>query len=907
LVPYFFALGINQIYSSPLLQARSGSLHCYDVINHGRLNPEISSSKEFEEFVRELQKHGMSLLLDIVPNHMAADFRNEIWEDVLRLGKQSRFAGYFDIFWTDDKKNKVVLPVLGEKLESLVKSGKVKIAFNSTTLDFRLEVGGQLFPVSPAGFMFIIDSILNSLPDIDLQDEVAGQLRVLKSQIATRSFQATDSDEWLISGKSRESWMSLKVVETIQSFINSPNVDLEELLTLQNYKLEYWVDGLKDLNFRRFFNVTDLVAIRQEYRPAFEESHSLIMDLVSQKVVTGFRIDHIDGLWDPPAYLAKLSNVCKHELKSTRRFPVFVEKIITQPEENLRHSWPVEGTTGYDFLNDLNGIFVERRSASKIRNIYSRFTGDQNNFDKILFDSKVLIIERFMQPDVKRLEQLLRGFAKNSLKESASFKRAIELFAANFPVYRTYIDATHAVEEADLKLLRKALTGARKVAKTEGAGLEGFTAIEVVLRDATKNSRKTRESRKLLQSFQQLTSAVVAKGAEDTAFYRYFPLSSLNEVGGNPDLFGISVNEFHNRNLYRYSNWPHTLLASSTHDTKRSEDVRARINVLSEMPDEWGDVVSKWGRTNARYRRDKSSPSRLIEYLLYQTLLGCIDSFDFVSDQGELNPSFIKRIVRYVRKASNEAELETSWTFPNEEYDESLESFVQNILSKDNPSFLYNLVEFATKIRSLGRLNSISQIVLKLTCPGIPDIYQGNELWDYSLVDPDNRRPVDFDKRKEIISSLNMRLENEPLASLASSLLKNSENGEIKMFLIKKILDYRKENSDLFRSGNYIPLSINGSRKNNVVAFARNYNVKKIIVVTSRFFNELIQKDHTFPVGGEIWRDSFLRIPLLFNGKKNLRDILTGQLVQPVKKKGHFGLEMGQVLSLLPVAVLESK
>jgi (1->4)-alpha-D-glucan 1-alpha-D-glucosylmutase len=874
LIPYLKKLGISHIYCSPLLEARPGSLHCYDTINHDLLDPEICSYEEFARFSRELRRNGLAILLDIVPNHMAADVRNRMWNDVLKNGKNSKYAKYFDIFWSNDKNLKIVLPVLEQDLGSMLEKGKIKLSFEKKAKKFYLNVDGVNYPLSG-----------------ETERSLRSRARTVSKQVRARPVRTvTKSKVKRVSQLSRISGL----VESI----NQDPMALMELANRQNYRLEYWATGLADLNYRRFFNVTDLVAIREECAPAFREAHALVVNLYHKKLIQALRIDHPDGLWEPEKYLSKLSSSLRNS--RSRESPyVIVEKIVTQSLETLPSTWVTSGTTGYDFLNDSNTLFVDAENVVAILEIYKQFTGDYGNFEKIAFDSKLLITKRFMQPDVRRLVDLC------SEGWSVDLWQAIELLVASFPVYRTYIQEKVRIREGDLRVLKFAFDLAENTTSVYG-GRNGIEFLRKLLDQVVEGSIESGRGRRFFMALQQLTCAAVAKGIEDTAFYRYFPLSSMNEVGGSPDRFDSSVGNFHERNLRRLSQWPHSMLSTSTHDTKRSEDVRARINMLSEIPEEWTSHLEKWRFLNERLRSHKNPPSRSEEYLLYQTMVGCLDAADFrtVENHARIVDDFVERIVNYARKSSKEAKLETSWIVPNEEYDRSLEQFVRDILSDGNSEFLDDLTEFSEKIRKLGIYSSISQLVLKTTCPGVPDFYQGCELLDFSLVDPDNRRPVDFGKRSRMLEELDNRVEKESLEALTKSLVKTSSGDQMKLLATNLILRFRRGTPELFTSGNYIPLEVTGERKRNVIAFLRSTNERVLIVLTPRFFCEITGQGRCVPVGEEIWADTAVELDSSTRFEKRLTNILTGEILSAQRYEGSCRINVADAFSSLPYAIL---
>jgi (1->4)-alpha-D-glucan 1-alpha-D-glucosylmutase len=908
LIPYLKALGISHLYSSPLLKARRGSLHCYDVTDHSALNPEIGSWKGFEKFARELTSNGLSLIVDIVPNHMAADLQNALWKDVLRNGDSSEFAAYFDIFWNGRRPDKIVLPMLGQKLEAEIQSGKIKLLFSRESLDFSLKAGDQNLPLSVEAYRSLYWAVLESVHDKALGSPAKRNLLYLQSWIGKRSSLGRKEHEELVSLQRKAFATDAQALRVLRHSLRSINSDPEWLAAMvreQHYLPEYWLDGLKDLNYRKFFNLASLVGIREENPAVFDEAHELTLLLIKRGFATGLRIDHIDGLWNPRSYLEELSERARGQ-KNSEPIYLVVEKILTPPVERLPSTWKVAGTTGYEFLNDLNAIFVDSNNASKFKRIFAEFTDDTRGFEQISSDSKMLIVRRFMQSDVLRLVNIAEEYFEEELGENGSFWQTVERLVASFPVYRTYIEESRRLDPVDLKVLKIVMQGAKKRTDKEMKDGAGWDRLQDLLDAAKTNRQNSPIARKFFISLQQVSSAVVAKGIEDTAFYRYFPLASLNEVGGSPDYFGSSVADFHRRNAERFAHWPHTMLTTSTHDTKRSEDVRCAIDLLSEMPLEWQRQIRRWRKLNERFRvKTGNLPSRRIEYLLYQTLVACLEASDHHQSRSGVGvkSDFVQRMVDYALKASKEAKLETSWIFPNRPYETALETFVRKILSKENPVFLSELIGFSEIVRRMGRYTSLSQVLLKLTLPGVPDFYQGSELWNYSLVDPDNRRPVDFAKRAKLLSRVEKRMKIESSDRLMLSLLKDMEGGEIKLLLTMKLLRYRRENHELFWSGAYIPVALEGERKRHAVAFLRTTKQKTVLVAAARFFHELLGKASRLPIGEACWKNTFIRWPEGVLRFPKLRNVLTGEELFDIRG----GIKLSEAFRVLPLAVLEAE
>lgn len=726
LISYFQNLGISHCYCSPILQAKKGTTHGYDLINPLEINSEIGTKDEFLLFAEKLKDAGMGLIIDIVPNHMyIGSDDNKWWQDVLKNGPSSSFAKYFDIDWENGK---VILPILSEP---------------------------------------------NQQPNQVSQDVIEVNSRILPT------------------------------------------------MEKSHYRLVDWHSP--DLNYRKFFDILDYAGMRIEDPEVYQKVHELIFSL--KDLIDGLRVDHIDGLYDPLEYLERLKT----------DFPGYIvlEKILIG-SESLPKEWPVDGNVGYDFLNDLNSLFVYQPHKKLIWDIYQKFTGVSQDVEELYYTSKKYLLETSFASEVKRLAKHL---GKTDFNET-NIKAAIIDVIALFPVYRTYIRPLH-IRDEDREIIKQTIVKAKS--------RHSFTAIYDLIESVLLHPEKS----EFAMRFQQLTGPIMAKGIEDTAFYRFFPLSSLNEVGSDLNVFGISLEDFHQRNAKRRHFWPHSMLATSTHDTKRGEDVRARINVLSEMPEIWEKKLLLWQQMNSKLKQN--APNKNEEYLLYQTLIGSL--------QETISDSYVSRIKEYMHKAIQEAKINSSWLEPNEAYHHKVDQFIEKILSANSPFFL-DLSAFAASIDSFGFLNSLSQTLIKLTSPGVPDIYQGSELWNDSLVDPDNRRPVDFEIRKKMIN----------------------EKKSNKLFLTKSILNCRKKMNKLFTYGDYAPLFAEGPLRNHVVAFARVYQSQAAIAITGRFYSLIHEKS---------WHDTLIKLP--FQGI--FQDIFTGKSFKE-------NLPLVELFSKMPVALL---
>jgi (1->4)-alpha-D-glucan 1-alpha-D-glucosylmutase len=998
ILDYLRDLGVSDCYASPLFMARPGSLHGYDVIDPTRLNPELGAREDFNEFSAQLKRRGMGLVIDVVPNHMCvAGSGNQWWNDVLENGPSSRYASFFDIDWSPPKENlanKTLLPILGDQYGRVLENQEIQLvyqrgAFFVNYYETRLPIASRtsiyilsaaldalktkLDEANPHRLEFeSIITALSHLPPRTETDPEKVRERLREKDIARRRLAA-------LVAESREVSVALK--KTVKEF-NGVRGDarsfdrLEELLAEQAYLLCFWRVAADEINYRRFFDINELAAIRVEEPEVFASVHELVFRLVKEGHVTGLRIDHIDGLYDPEQYLRHLQGGCRKALRRLasaaadrglriadcgskeisiaasqsatpsggfgskdpqsknpqsairnpqsedpqsaieRPFYVAVEKILGH-EERLRESWAAHGTTGYDFMNLLNGLFVDAQNAEAFGKLYRRLAGVKSDFADVAYESKKLVLQTAMSSELhvlaRRLDRIsnqsryTRDFTLNSLQH------ALGEVIACFPVYRSYIrPKTDEVGEEDRRYISRAIRNAKRRNLTVSASIFDFIESLLLLRDSEEFERSEmndddgrRERREFVMRFQQLTGPVAAKGIEDTAFYRFYPLASLCEVGGEPSRFGVSPATFHRRNRERLALWPHAMLASSTHDAKRSEDARARINALSEIPSRWYRAVRRWQGMNRDLKtviEDNAAPDVNEEYLLYQTLLGAWP----LDAAGEPQQSFVQRIQEYMVKALREAKIHSSWLNPDEEYEQAARDFISKLLLPDG-AFAEEFAEFQAPMARAGMFNSLSQTLLKITAPGVPDFYQGTEVWDFSLVDPDNRRPVDYEHRKGLLDSLRDKGSGDR-ASLADDLLRSAPDGRIKMFVTAGALDYRQNNRDLFERGEYLQLQPAGARERHVVSFARRVGDKTAIVIATRFFMRLT---HGAPVGRETWGDT----AILMNDELAgcYRDVFTGKSVCARERPGGNvdgvdvanELPVAEALAHLPVALLE--
>lgn len=923
LVPYLAGLGISDLYASSYLQARPGSMHGYDISNHDALNPEIGSAEEHTALTRSIREHGMGHLLDIVPNHMGIGGGiNPWWMDVLENGPSSRFAPFFDIDWhplQPELAGKVLLPVLGDQFGNVLERGEFGLRYDDGR--FRIDYFDNPFPLAPKSTVAVLGEALAAL---DLPDEDPGRLelesivaaldhlpprhRTDETSRAERRRERTVTQRRLSDLHRSSDAVRTAIDEAVRRFNGTAGEPhsfdrLEALLDDQPYRLAFWRVAAEEINYRRFFDINDLAGLRVERPEVFQETHRLIFRLVAEGKVTGLRIDHPDGLFDPQAYLRDLQR------EAARRIPgpppyIVVEKILTG-EEQLPDDWPVAGTVGYEFLNWLNGLFVATGHEAEMNAVYERFVRRAPEFRDLVYGKKKLILRSALASELNVLDHLLSQLSEENRRSRdftlGSLTEALRETIACFPVYRTYIDAEAGhISDRDRGYIERAIREAKRRNRGTNALVFDFVRNILLLRwpeDLDDESR--REHARFVMKFQQLTGPVMAKGVEDTSFYIYNRLVSLNEVGGEPEEFGLPAEEFHRRIAERREGWPHSMNATSTHDTKRSEDVRARINVLSEIPALWSEHVSRWAEWNAA-KKDREEgqpiPDSNDEYLLYQSLVG---AWPLEPMDAEAHGRFVGRIQQYMEKATREAKVHTSWINPNEEYDAGLREFIARILDADGETpFLEDFTRFQANIAPLGMLNSLAQTLLKLTCPGVPDLYRGQEIWDFSLVDPDNRRPVDFALRREMLDDIRVRLGDGDRTAFARELVDGWPDGRVKLYLTHLALGLRREHRELFSGGEYVPLSGSGTRADNVMAFLRERNGVQAVVVVPRLVASLTREGGFALPAREYWEGSWVEGESL-SGR--YRDVFTGEVMEA--EEGRLGLP--ELLGAFPVALLE--
>jgi len=918
IVPYLDALGISDCYASPYFQARAESLHGYDITDHNKFNGAIGTRDEYDAWVAELHARAMGQILDFVPNHMGiGEPLNHWWMDVLENGPSSVFAPYFDIDWyplKSDLREKVLLPILGDQYGRVLERGELKINFEAGA--FFLRYYEHELPIAPGTYRHVLNIALAKLAAFKEEDFYAE----LQSICTALDYlpRRNESDPARIAERAREkeiikrrlerrSQEAPQVKQAIADALiqingtpeNPRSFDaLDELLNDQAYRLAFWRVAAEEINYRRFFDINDLAAIRMELPEVFDSTHRLVLELVATGAVTGLRIDHPDGLYQPKNYFVTLQAHCA-KAKGTalpddgRAIYLAVEKILSG-HETLPRDWPVHGTTGYEFGRLVTSLLADDSAEQAITKTFQRFIGHGMHFGHLVYAKKRLVMRLSLANDVKvlgsmldRLSEKNRWFRDFTLE---ALERAVRETIACFPVYRTYVTPGAPVSDEDRAVIERAINAAKRRNPAIEESIFNFLRDILLFRFPENLDEEARaEHAHFVLKFQQCTGPIMAKGLEDTTFYIYNRLTALNEVGGEPQQFGVSVQAFHERNSERQRDWPATLLATSTHDTKRSEDVRARMVAISEIPALWRSSLQRWRTMNRRAKRqieESEAPDGNEEYLLYQTLLGTwpIDSAGAAAP--EATEEYIERIQTYMAKALKEAKLNTSWIQPNESWDSATRDFIAKILLPGPKNkFVPGLLPIAEEVARLGAINSLAQVLLKMTTPGVPDIYQGNEIWDYSLVDPDNRRPVDYELRREMLGALEETTPEEMLQSWP--------DGRIKLFATQRLLQFRRAQPALFGRGNYVPLATSGTHADSCVAFAREHDGSWLVAIAPRLSSRV-----GFPPIGDKWQDTAIELPEAVSGG-GATDVFTERALGMDGRS----LQISEAMAILPFAV----
>jgi (1->4)-alpha-D-glucan 1-alpha-D-glucosylmutase len=947
LLPYLQELGISHCYASPYLMARPGSTHGYDIIDHGSLNPEIGTRKEYEEFVAALDHNHMAQILDMVPNHMGVGPDNRWWVDVLENGQASPYAAFFDINWQpreEGLKNRLLLPVLGDYFGVVLEEGNLRLDFLADRGSFFIACYEHRYPLAPTTYPTILgrdlqrlgtrlgsqhegflelQSLITSFADLPGREETDAlhiEMRIRNKEVLKR----------LLARLCREvAEIGVFIEENVLFFNGEPGRPesfnpLESLLAMQAYRLAFWRVASDEINYRRFFDINDLAGIRMEQKEVFDQTHRLVLDLIATGKIDGLRIDHPDGLYSPEHYFRTLQTAVSglspetetlfspegssiQERQAALPLYVVVEKILADFEQ-LPSTWMVHGTTGYDFSCLLNGLFVDQAAEGEMTGIYHRFIGREIDFAALAHDCKRLIIRTAMAGELNVLSDQLHRLAKRS-RYTQDFtlnglREALTEIVAFFPVYRTYCTGD-CLDDSTRLSVELAVERAKARWQVEETSIYDFIGSVLLLEAAPQpDGRHDQATVDFVKKLQQYTGPVMAKGLEDTAFYIYNRLVSLNEVGSDPCCFGVSVAAFHAANRARFETWPAGMLTTSTHDSKRSEDVRARINVLSEMVPEWQQALDRWHRLNQGKKSThgrEAAPSNNDEYALYQNLLGVWPFEGLTTANGEV---FRERFTTYMLKVIREAKVHTSWLNRNQAYEEAMTAFIARLLDQENRAFLDDFNAFQRQTAWFGMLNSLAQLLLKLTGPGIPDIYQGNETWRFCLVDPDNRRPVDFDRRMAMLAGIKEMVADTsaPLADRLAELLDHADDGRIKMYLLWQTLNWRRHHPDLFVHGAYVPLQAVGLAKEHLCGFARIHGDQVIIAVVPRLTARLLGcETGRMPIGHKVWGETALLLPSPLQGAR-LTNLLSGEDIGTPGDSGR--LAVAELLRHFPVALL---
>ncbi|CAO3431719.1 malto-oligosyltrehalose synthase [Azospirillum doebereinerae] len=890
---YMARLGVSHLYASPYMKARPGSTHGYDIVDHNALNPELGDDAAFQGMVTALRDNGLGQILDFVPNHMGvggAD--NGWWLDVLEWGPDSPYSGYFDIEWDSDYRylqGKLLVPVLGDQYGAVLASGGLELRFDTAAGGFAVwAYGSHKLPVRPQDYGTILGT---DHPELERLGDLFAHLAYARPHQIRR---AADHKAELAALAAARPDVADAIAQRLAVFHGDPGEPdswgrLHALIACQNWRVAYFKVAADDINYRRFFNINELAGLRMDEPELFDVAHRLVLKLVEDGTLDGIRIDHIDGLIDPKGYCQRLTAA------TDKPFYLVVEKILAR-HERLREDWPIDGTTGYEFANLMGGLFVDPKGEAAFDRLYAGFIGRNEKFEDVVRIAKIRIMESEMASELHVLARKASRIARSN-PATADFTanilhQALKETIARFPVYRTYVDGG-AATDLDRRDIDWAISQARKAEQGPDGSVYDFLQrlLTTDLVASPRSGYSHRQVTRFAMRFQQYSGPVMAKGLEDTAFYRYNRLVALNEVGGHPEHFGVSPAAFHRANQDRARSWAGNMLASTTHDTKRGEDTRARLYALSEMPDEWERQIQTWSRLLRARRGDvegTAPPDRNDEYLFYQLLVGAWPVELTGASADSLDPAamtaFAERIVGAMTKSMREAKVHSTWAAPNEAYESAVTSFIHDALdvSRRN-AFLESFLPFQATVAKLGMVNGLSQALLKLTSPGVPDIYQGCELWNLSLVDPDNRLPVDYGVRRRLLEEVDGALEQGTVPSL----LDRWTDGAVKLAVTRAALALRAEKPDVFVSGECLPLEVTGEKAEHVVAFARKAGDDTVLVAVPRLVGGLGETPD--------WGNTAIPLP---RGER-WRNALTGESVE-----GGDAVSAAALFQRFPVALL---
>ena len=909
IVDYLHDLGVSDCYASSYLKTVPGSSHGYDVADPTQLNPEIGTEADHAAWTDAMTARGMGHLMDLVPNHMGiAKSANPWWLDVLENGPSSRFARFFDIEWhpvKDELAEKVLIPLLGDQYGEVLESQELTLTYRDGA--FFVRYHEETLPIAPDTYDMVVADDLDGWLADQPGDDADELLSIISSSrnLPARSERAAEA----IAVRAREkevikrrlavladrSDAVRRLIEVSVRRLNGTRGQprsfdaLDRLLNAQSYRLAHWRVASEEINYRRFFDVNQLAALRMEDPAVFDEVHQFVFTLVERGAVTGLRIDHVDGLFNPGDYLQRLQD------RAHGDFYVVVEKILGRGEQ-LSTDWPVAGTTGYEFAATVNNLFVDSRNERAFDDIYRRFIHERVSFPDLAYRSKKQVLHETMSGDINSLGHQLNRFSERNRHfrdfTLYSLISTLKEVIACFPVYRTYVTDTDPISDHDRRYITEAVQGAKRRAPRVTSVVFDFIQKLLLKQTMATTPEACEERGRFIGKFQQITSPVAAKGIEDTALYVHNRLISLNEVGSDPTQFGAEPAAVHAWMAERQARWPHALSATSTHDTKRGEDVRARLNVLSEIPGAWKPAVTKWRSLNRRVKRDVKgilAPDANEEYLIYQTLVG---AWPFETDD-ETRACFLDRLLAYFTKALREAKVHTSWLSPDEEYERAVADFVRAILNRSRTNmFLQAFEPFQARVAQTGIYNSLAQLVIKITAPGIPDFYQGTELWDLNLVDPDNRRQVDYARRRHALADV--------ARCSPAQLLEHCADGRIKMFVMSRALAARAALRDVYEDGKYRALPTTGSRRECVFAFARG---GRAITCVPRLLTTLTPDGAAPPTGRAVWGDTRIELPDSVPGRA-FRDVFTGATVDADEADGARTIAAGAAFEQFPVALL---
>ncbi|HXK58368.1 MAG TPA: malto-oligosyltrehalose synthase [Acidobacteriota bacterium] len=942
LVDYFDKLGITDLYSSPIFQARPGSTHGYDVVDPTSVNQELGGRAELNLLAGELRSRGMGLLLDIVPNHMAVSLDNPWWYDILENGRRSPYADYFDIDWNPASgiaENKVILPILRTVYAEALEGQRLRLFLDDKGIAIRYY--GLRLPLELATTRQILTHRLESFEDREAKAAIVdisaaiNEWSKTQSELSQSNVPVDDASEDLPHNTMpvvdpEETRQTGQVIRTMlwEVYSNNPEARafldhnialfngrkgepesfnlLDALLNSQWYRLSFWRTALDNINYRRFFNISDLISLRTEQPEVFDSTHRLVFELLREGHLSGLRIDHIDGLRDPHEYLDRLQSVWRRMAREADQAEtdlyIVIEKILSG-EEDLPDALGACGTTGYDYLNVLNRLFLEPEGLTRLERFYSEFTGLSSSFQDVEYEKKKLVIGRKFYSEFMALKDQFDRIANRDRYGRDLSRRELEKTlleaTACLPVYRTYV-RSFSVSEQDKQVLDRTFAMVRARNPLLSAAAQRFLKRVLTL-DFTSAATEDDKHRWLafVMRWQQFTGPVAAKGVEDSALYSYNCLISLNEVGSDPAAGSVSPTEFHRYNQKRLERWPSSMNATSTHDTKRGEDARARLNVLSEMSESWTRKVGQWSRWNRKFRREidgKTLPDDNQEIMLYQTL---VSSWPLLEKE---MPEWKDRLEGYVEKAMREAQAYSNWRRPNEANESAVKEFMMRILTKSRSNhFLSDFLDFEREVAFFGALNGLSQVLLKIVSPGVPDFFQGTEMWNLAMVDPDNRRPIDF--RTRIMHLERILAAGEGIRDLAAEYLADWKSGAIKLLVTSRFLNFRRENRDLFEAGSYAGAETSGQRREFLCAILRSHAEKWVLAAVPRLVTNLVHHGQ-FPTGQDVWQDTVIMLPS--EAPANWRNILTGEQVSARSAGPNQVLDASAVFETLPVAALSA-